>query len=156
VKVEFGPATFEVPDGWNETGREGERLTFLHDDKLEHVTISYRHFRGTIVRRVRGAVRAEARDRARRARRRLSRATRSHPDRRRIHARVLRRRSLDARMFSGLLIVIVDTLLAIYVEGFDLEPARHQTFAAFAQGWSSYRGPQAEPARRDHRGRQRR
>ena len=136
--VEFGPATFEIPDGWSEASREGERITFLHDDKLEHVTISYRHF-------PRNPTFAEFEALCQ---------SRLETERKALDDGFLEQRGpsenddgytliffggdrATARMFSGLLIVVVDTLLAIYVEGFDLEPARHQaSFAAFAQGWS--------------------
>ena len=137
-EVDFGPAKLAIPDGWNETGREGERITFLSDDKLEHVTISYRHF-------PRNPSFAEFEALC---------EQRLTTERGALDDGFLEQRGpsqtddgfnliffggdrATARMFSGLLIVVVDTLLAIYVEGFDMEPARHQqSFMAFAQGWS--------------------
>ena len=124
-EVDFGPAKLAIPDGWNETGREGERITFLSDDKLEHVTISYRHFP-----RNPSFAEFEAL-----CEQRLTTERGALDDG--FNLIFFGGDRATARMFSGLLIVVVDTLLAIYVEGFDMEPARHQqSFMAFAQGWS--------------------
>lgn len=137
--VEFGPATLQVPDGWNETGREGERVTFLHDDKLEHVTISYRHFARNPTFSEFEAL-CEQRLASERAALADGFLEQRGPNQGGDGGFTLIFFGGDretARMFSGLLVLVVDTLLAIYVEGSDVEPERHQqSFAAFAQGWS--------------------
>ncbi len=136
-EVEFGPVTLAVPDGWNETGREGERITFLHEDKVEHVTVSYRIF---------------ARDPSFGEFQALC-EHRLDAERKALQDGFLEQRGPNdgeggytliffggdratGRMFSGLLVLAADTLVAIYVEGFAIEPERHQqSFTAFAQGW---------------------
>lgn len=136
AQVVFGPATLAVPDGWHEVGREGERIMFLSDDKVEHATISHRTF---------------ARDPSF-GEFELLCEHRLNAERKALQDGFLETKGAiegengytliffggdraTARMFSGLLILQGDILLAIYIEGIGIEPQRHMdTFGAFASG----------------------
>lgn len=134
--IVFGPLTVAVPEGWNENGREGDRITFLHSDGIEHATISHRSF---------------ARDPSFSEFETLC-ETRLAAERTALKDGFLETKgaidgengytliffggdSETGRMFSGLLILQAHVLASIYIEGFGIEPQRHMdTFSTFANG----------------------
>ena len=136
VDFEFGPITLSLPDGWTESGREGERIMFISDDKQEHATISHRTYA-----RDPGFTEFEAmcEDRLARERQALQDGfleTKGAIDTANGYTLIFYGGDkATARMFSGLLILQGEILVAIYLEGVAIEPQRHMdSFGVFAKG----------------------
>jgi hypothetical protein len=136
TQVVFGPATLDVPDGWTEEGREGERIMFLSEDKVEHATISYRTYARNLAFSEFEQLVAQRLDAERAALKDGFLETKGAVDGANGYTLIFFGGDREtARMFSGLLILQADVLLALYIEGVAIEPQRHMdTFAAFARG----------------------